>query len=546
MARFLKFKYILLVLIISFFSVLALLPHGLLPTHDGEYHVIRFYEFDKVLRDGNFYPRWAPDLNNGFGVPLFNYVYPLPNYFASLLHLFGISFIDSFKLNMFFASIFGTIFFYLWTRRFWGNLGGVVSCAFYSFSPYRFVDVYIRGSVGEIWALAFFPAFLWSITNFIKTKSMKDFVLSSLFLSALIFSHNILALMFFFFSMSYVAFLILKEENKKDVVLKILLIIFLGLGLSSIFWLPAVLETKFVTGLQIYNVKENFPDLFALLIPSWGSGFSGGSLQNQMSFQIGIANLFAVFSSVIILVLSIRKKAEYKSSIFFFLTWFVITFFLMLKTSLPIWEKVPFMDYFQFPWRFLSLEIVVASFLAGSIVKAHKPKLLAAFFIILVFLLGIGYAKPAYYFNRDDNYYVTRSNFIDGTNSPGNFFNTIWMNNQLAKQKEKIILKKEDGEINSFKIKSTIYEFNVFIKKDLKIAVNTAYFPGWIATVDGRNVETFYDKDGLLTFSVPKGNHNIMVRFSETPIRKIALVWTLTSICLLALFGVSRYVKIKK
>ena len=177
----------LVAVLFAFIAVVPLLHVGLPPTHDGEYHVVRFYEFDKTLRNGNWYPRWAEDLNNGYGVPLFNYVYPLPNYFASIFHFLGSSFIDAFKLNMFIASILGAAFFYLWAKEFWGVWGGLVGSIFYTFSPYHFVDIYIRGSVGEVWALAFFPAFLWAITEFLKNRKTIFFVGSSVFLSLIIF-----------------------------------------------------------------------------------------------------------------------------------------------------------------------------------------------------------------------------------------------------------------------------------------------------------------------------------------------------------------------
>src|SRR3989344_7808452 len=262
--------------------------------------------FDEALRDGNFYPRWAAHLNNGFGVPLFNFVYPLPNYVASILHLANISFIDSFKISMLVATIIGGVFFYLWSREFWGILGGVVSSIFYTFSPYHFVDIYIRGSVVEVWALGFFPAFLWAYTKFVKSKRKVFLILSSIFLALIIFSHNILALMFFVFSLSYIVFLISKEKSKKYLILNTLYLILLGLGLSAIFWFPAIYETKFVTGLQIFDVSSHFPDLYQLIIPSWGSGFSGGELSSQLSFQIGVANLVVVILSLIILIFRIK------------------------------------------------------------------------------------------------------------------------------------------------------------------------------------------------------------------------------------------------
>ena len=94
-------SYIFLLLVVTFLAIQPLTHAGLHPTHDGEYHVIRFYEFDKAIRDGDWYPRLAPDLNNGYGVPLFNYVYPFPNYVASLLHFFGMSFTP--RLHLAFA-----------------------------------------------------------------------------------------------------------------------------------------------------------------------------------------------------------------------------------------------------------------------------------------------------------------------------------------------------------------------------------------------------------------------------------------------------------
>mgnify|MGYP001616233928 FL=1 len=75
-------KYLISVLLLSLFSLRALFHSGLPPTHDGEYHVIRFYEFFKTLSSGVLYPRWALDLNQGMGAPIFNYVYHLPNYFS--------------------------------------------------------------------------------------------------------------------------------------------------------------------------------------------------------------------------------------------------------------------------------------------------------------------------------------------------------------------------------------------------------------------------------------------------------------------------------
>ena len=115
--RLYSFLAVVAILFFAFLAGFALLHPGLPPTHDGEYHVIRFFLFNEALRDGNLYPRWAAHLNNGLGVPLFNFVYPLPNYVASILHFVNISFIDSFKISMFLETIIGGVFFYLFSSQ---------------------------------------------------------------------------------------------------------------------------------------------------------------------------------------------------------------------------------------------------------------------------------------------------------------------------------------------------------------------------------------------------------------------------------------------
>lgn len=540
-----KLKLLLPIIIVVSFGIIAgfsLLHKGLPPTHDGEYHIVRFFLFDEAIRDGNLYPRWAAHLNNGFGVPLFNFVYPLSNYIAFFFHLFGISFIDSFKLEMFIATIIGGIFFYLWTKEFWGKVGAVVSSIFYTFSPYHFVDIYIRGSVGEVWAIAFFPAFLWAYTKFAKSKRKVFLIFSSIFLALIIFSHNILALMFFTFSLSYVVLLIGMEKDKRYLMLNTLCLILLGLGLSAIFWLPAIYETKYVTGLQIFDVSAHFPDLYQLLIPSWGSGFSGTGLKDVLSFQIGLANLLGVFLSLMVVF---WKKKRNNESIYtiFFLVWFAFTFYLMLDISLPVWKTIPFMNYFQFPWRLLSLEILFASFLAGSVFSLGINRRIKIFFaislIFLTFILGIGYAKPAYYHYRDDDYYISRSNFIDGTNSPGNVFNTIWFNKNLKKQNEKIIIEK--GRLESSVIKPTNHAYLVSIISESSVTVNITYFPSWTVFIDGQKIVTRQDANGLITFLVPKGSHLIEVKFKDTPIRTVANFMFLASFFFILFYSVQWY-----
>ena len=539
-------KHTLILFIFAFIAGFSLLNKGLPPTHDGEYHVIRFIEFDKTLSSGSFYPRWSPDLNYGYGIPLFNYVYPLPNYVSSFFHSFGVSFINAFKLNFLTAILLAGLFFYLWTKSFFEKKGALIGAIFYLFSPYMFVDIYIRGSVGEVWALALFPAFLWAITEFVYKKRQMFFPVSIVFLSLIIFSHNILALMFFPFAILYSLLLIFLEKNKKTIFINILSLFILAVGLSAIFWLPALSEAKYTVGLQIFDYKRNFPEVFQLLFPSWGSGFFGGSLDNQMSVQIGVANLLAIFIGVIVFIKLFRKKDFRAKLLGFFLISFFVVIFLMLRVSLPIWEKIPLMNYFQFPWRFLSLIILICSFLAAGTFSIIKKKV---FFILMFFLplvLTFNYAHPSYYMDRTDNYYATRPNFIDGTNSIGNSFNTLWFNAKPVRTTSKIQTNK-DIIVNNTSIKPANYKFEATVLKPSVLTVNTAYFPGWEAKIDGKLTQVRKNNEGLITIPLLEGKHSLEINFSDTQIRKISsLVSIISFILVVTLFFKTWYSRERK
>lgn len=523
-----RYRYLIVALLLSFVAVIPLLHPGLPPTHDGEYNVIRFYEFDKAVRGGDWYPRWAQDLNFGHGLPIFNFIYPFPSIIAFFLHLFGTSFIDGFKLNMFFSSLLGTIFFYLWTKRYWGEKGAFVASIFYTYSPYHFLDIYVRGSAAEAWALAFFPAFLLSFDLFLEKKQLIYIGFASLALGIIVLSHNILALMFFPFAIMYMIFKILQEKKKRTIIGGSILSIVLGLGFSAIFWIPALLEKHYMIGFELYSFQAHFPDLYELLIPSWGTGFSGAGLEGKMSFQIGIANLLAVFIAIGSLPFLFGKNKKTVISIIFFLAWFLLVFFFLLKLSIPIWERIPLMEYFQYPWRFLSLMILITSFLSGSVFAALERKKRTSILIavVLVFVsvsLSLNYTKPAYYHQRSDSYYTEKSNFIDGTNYTANSLNTKWAKGIGERSKNKAELVQGSGSIKTIYVKNSEYVFSTKTNDSHAILkVNTVYFPGWKVVVNGQETPITINKNGLIEFPIPKGESKVMVDLKETDIQFVA------------------------
>src|SRR5579859_8122639 len=112
------FIYLVLIIIIGLLPLFDLFHAGLPVTHDGQDHVARIANFYQNLTEGVIIPRWAANLNWGYGHPILMFLYPLPSYIASLFHFIGFTLVDSTKLVFGLAFIVSGIGMYIWMRNF--------------------------------------------------------------------------------------------------------------------------------------------------------------------------------------------------------------------------------------------------------------------------------------------------------------------------------------------------------------------------------------------------------------------------------------------
>src|SRR3989338_3004547 len=142
-------KYLFwVILALSIPAVWALLVPGFYGASD-DLHIAWLQQMDKIIKMGQIPPRFVPDLSFGFGYPLFNFVFPLPFYIGEIFHILGLTLVDSIK-GVFFISIpLSGIFMYLLLREFTKNRFAFIGAMLYVYAPYRAVDIYIRGAIGE-------------------------------------------------------------------------------------------------------------------------------------------------------------------------------------------------------------------------------------------------------------------------------------------------------------------------------------------------------------------------------------------------------------
>src|SRR5581483_2182212 len=512
-----KILSILLLLIIGFIPLLDLFHGGLPQTHDGIDHVARIANFYENLKEGNLIPRWAGNLNWGYGHPILMFLYPLSSYVASLFHFVGFGLVDSVKIVFGLGVVLSGIFMYLWVTEMFGPLAGLVSGVLYMVTPYKFIELYVRGDIGENLAFAFVPLVLYFLLKSATSQKQNYRIGLSFSVALLILAHNAISLMFMPLFLFYLWYLV---RNKKNLLIPILFYFFLGFVISAFFWVPGLLEGKYtlrnvVTKNGYLGRFVNIPSLFYGI---WNYGGTG-----QFSVQLGIMNWLALFCSIFSLFL--YKKSKEKLLVLLLLIFCCISLFLMLDWSGIIWSKFLILQNFQFPWRFLAIPVFVTAALSGylvSVIPQKKQLFFAIPFLILVLFLNRDYWHANGYTFKPESYFTSVYYGTTDTGESAPIWSVRFMEHPY---KYPVEVNSGKADFRVGKRTMTEHSYDVTVQNYARLRENTVYFPGWVALVDGKETPIQYQDPsnrGVITFDVSNGHHSVVVKFTETKFRFIA------------------------
>ncbi|MCL4366973.1 6-pyruvoyl-tetrahydropterin synthase-related protein [Patescibacteria group bacterium] len=498
--------------------------------------IIRIYEMDKCIKDGQIPCRWVPDLGNMYGYPLFNYYAPLPYYFGEIFYLISGSITLAAKI-MFATPFLGAfIFMYLLSKRLWGTWGGSLSGIFYSFAPYHALVFYVRGAMGEMWALMFFPAILWAVYRLKETSKLLYSILTGLFLGLLILSHNLSLMLFIPIFMILLLYFLYRSTSWRMVKMTVIALS-LGVMLAAFYWLPMIVEKELVyvetTTQGYFGYTEHFKGVHKLLESNWGYGQSvreiPGGPPDGLSYQIGPVHLLVWILALFVAWRLWKKKRSLSMVIIISSLIIMFSIFMINPRSNFVWKIFDPLKYLQFPWRFLSIVILFISLIAGSVMLVVRNRLSVLIWISLVIgviVLNFAYFKPEYF------YFYTDQQFLQGTNWERQVTRSIYdflpkgaekPPPGLAQSRYQII----DGEttVSNFNEGTNWITFNTQTKNRTIIRLSQYDFPEWQVTVDGKPIKiNSRNTYGLITFMIGEGNHQVTVRLVDTPIRTISNV----------------------
>ena len=547
--------HLLLIACLSCFAIWPLFHLGFFPMHDDT-QVARVSQLAAALQDGQLPVRWVADLGYGYGYPLFNFYAPLAYYVGGFLNLVGFDALVATKMMFGLGIILAGVSMYFLAKEFWGRKGGVVAALFYVYAPYHAVQIYVRGSVGELWAYAFLPLVFLGDYRIFKVLP-GAVLLAGLSLAAVILSHNLTALMLVPFLGIVLVILFFTSKNKKSFLILNSKFIILALGASAFYWLPALTEMRFTKVFGQLGGGADWRDHFVfpnqLWTGLWGFGGSAPGRLDGMSFAIGKLHWLAIGVSVALLICQIcrgdpdgrlARLGGHKARSYILaanLAIFGLAIFLLLPLSSSVWQLVKPMAFIQYPWRFLVFAVLAASFAAGSLASLF-PKTSMIYIIVSIALAAgvIGFNQKYFQPQKDISPdYLSEMNIKWTTSKVSDEylprdFPVPASQEEVAWQK--VMVLSGQAQISQTVFKAHDYRFQVDAQTDSQVLVNLAYFPGWKVWIDDQPTEPQF-ANGKVLFNLPASQYQVKFHFANTPVRRVANLVSLASGLFLIIIG---------
>lgn len=529
----------------------SLAADGFYTSHDGLTHTARIANYYLAIKEGQLPPRLATNLFGGLGYPMFLFIYPLPYLLGAALYAGGFAFTTSFEIIIGASFVLSAVSMFIFLRDFFDVTPAFVGALFYSWAPYRFSQLYVRAAIAESFAYIFVPLILLAIFKLSRTGKTRWVGIGSLSLSGLLLSHQLVSLMFLPVFVIF-GYMFLKQTKRPRVyLLGAVAMTLVGISTAAFIYLPVLMERKFLRFDELIDYyADHFVTLPQLVHSPWSYGFSmPGTMNDDMSFQVGLTHLLVAGLSLIWLGwIIVRKKREAGKTPFF---WFGIVSLGLFAASLGLmlehplvrffWKYLPGLSLIDFPWRLLGVAVFAASLTAAYLVNAYRNKLLLSLLVFFVFYANRNHLRINQTQNFDDRFFLS----YDQTATWRNEFLPTWrITNKLGHLEGEYSLRSGVIDVETLEARTHLLKFKVTSPTGGSLQIHRLYFPGWTVLLDGEQLELngdlsltsniqletetepYVDRSGLMEVRIPRGEHLLEAKFSETPVRKTGFVLT--------------------
>jgi hypothetical protein len=526
----------LILFLVTVWLYIDLVIAGVPATHDGQNHLGRMANYYVAVKQGQIPPRLAPNLNYGYGYPVFNYNYPLANILGVPLIAVGLSVEHSFVLLHLAALFIAYWAMYRWLAAYLGVRAAAVGAFYYATAPYALTLVYVRGVIGELFIYGLLPVILYLIRAMGKnTNSLYVPILLGFAGASLILSHNIMAL---FSSVLIVVYAGMENAWKITKFTQYLPSLVLALLLSAFFWLPAMGEKKWVVldeSSLIGKYQDHFVTLAELTYHRWDYGLSRPGPVDGIYLGVGLPSLVLL----VVIAVWILKQKRYNSQAMYLVGGLVALGFLVWEGSAIVWNLVPSVSYIQFPWRLLLFwPLLFSVLLAWWMQKARVSKWIVLGLLLILFISTVSKSRSYSTIAKGDEHWMVfpETTTVADENRPHWFDRTRVYERTDSYFNDNSLYIEGNGSytIESWNGSKHVYQLN--LPSAATIIERAMYFPGWQLRVNGTRQQIAYEREelpGLISYQLGPGTYDVETRFTQhTAARMLGNLITISGLVL--------------
>ena len=348
--------------------------------HDIYFHLMRIEGLAQGLRAGEFPVRIQPAWYDGYGYAVSVFYSDLFLYPAALLRLLGISLQDAYKVyvvlcNIATALISGYSFGKIFRKR---EIGVFGSCL-YTLAPYRLVNLYTRGALGEYTGMIFWPLLIYSCVLLLnedrkKVQLQKGAVFMGISMAGMLQSHMLTA------EIACMVLLLLvivycRRIFHKEVMLAGCGAVAVALGLSAWFLIP-FLDYMLFGRFNINSIRNNdimiqrqgtfLSQVFAIFDNAVGQSLdSGAGTVGDFTQGVGMSLMLSVIILMLLCIRGYLKQEERRKRQITITAAGLGALMVVMSTLYFPWDRLCRISRIfryiivkiQFPWRFTGVAV---------------------------------------------------------------------------------------------------------------------------------------------------------------------------------------------
>lgn len=501
----------------------------MIATHDMAQHLAVMQQFDKVLKTGVPYPRWLPDVNNGYGLAWTSFYPPGFYYLTSLAN----AVFDNWAFTLLVISCLtlaaSGLAFYALSLQFYSPLASAIGALVYMTAPYHILDLYWRGAMPEIAGFVLVPLIVYFAFKLGSDPRARYYAGLGFFHGLFLMTHIPVAFLMSYALAFYAVFWAVGQRDPK-IAVRIFSGIAFACVVGAVYLLPAFFEIK--------RASEHFSAIF----PYHGSyltllkGSDGFGDAMNISF---VAHVIALLTAVVILRRLDRPAtddagAKPEGRAIQTRLWIVMalaTTFMCTSFSIYLSKLIPKIDVASFAWRWL----VIAGLFAALVVAAAIDRLRQSTGLARGWMWVYRSAIcAAILFGLWTTAYDVAARALShpGLDPPANFLEAGFTpkgstDPHYLADTPRVVIEPEDRTSEIVRWEPYHREVQVNVREPSRVRLKTYNFPGWIARVDGTPAPMLSDKDGVQVVEVPQGVHRVEASFENTPPRTAGAILSL-------------------